>query len=145
MLHIDDCQNWQRAGERVRIALAQVGDTITAVEFLLLSTPEETAAVPFAGSPTITLDGEDLFPGETGSSSPAALMPHPDWARACAHGSASNWSKRSRPMDADALTVCSCCGRELPRRKVHSLEGGAAYICRRCGMWVALWWRGDTH
>lgn len=63
VLHIDDCQNWQRAGERVRIALVQVGDTTSAVEFRLLGTPEEAAAVPFAGSPTITLDGEDLFPG----------------------------------------------------------------------------------
>ena len=63
VLHIDDCQNWEQAGERVTIALARLGDTRTAVEFRLLSTKEETAAVPFAGSPTITLDGEDLFPG----------------------------------------------------------------------------------
>ncbi len=63
VLHIDDCQNWEEAGERVTIALARMGDTTTAVEFRLLSTQEETAAVPFAGSPTIMLDGEDLFPG----------------------------------------------------------------------------------
>lgn len=33
---------------------------------------------------------------------------------------------------------CSCCRRELPRRKLHALEDGNAYICRRCGLWVAL-------
>lgn len=33
---------------------------------------------------------------------------------------------------------CSCCGRELPRRKLHALEDRNAYICRRCGLWVAL-------
>ncbi len=63
MLHIDDCQNWEEAGKRVTIALARRGDTTTAVEFRLLSTPEEAASVPFAGSPTVTLDGDDLFPG----------------------------------------------------------------------------------
>ncbi len=48
-------------------------------------------------------------------------------------------------MNDEPTAVCSCCGRELPRRKVHALESGAAYICRRCGMWVALRWRGDGH
>ena len=43
----------------------------------------------------------------------------------------------------DTLVACSCCGRDLPRSKVHALEDGKALICRRCGLWVALWWRGD--
>jgi len=46
-------------------------------------------------------------------------------------------------MRTDAFVVCSCCGRDLPRRKVHALNGGAAYICRRCGLWVALRRQGN--
>lgn len=46
-------------------------------------------------------------------------------------------------MSDDVEFHCSCCGRELPREKLHSLNGGAAYICRRCGRWVAFLWRGD--
>ncbi|MFP3466880.1 hypothetical protein [Leifsonia sp. SIMBA_070] len=34
----------------------------------MLSTPEQAALVPFAGSPTITVDGEDLFPSDGGTS-----------------------------------------------------------------------------
>ncbi len=62
MLHIDDCQNWVEAGDRVKAALGRIGDVSTPVEFRLLRTAEEAARVTFAGSPTITLDGEDLFP-----------------------------------------------------------------------------------
>ena len=48
-------------------------------------------------------------------------------------------------MNDEQTVVCSCCGRDLPGRKVHALEGGAAYIRRRCGLWVAWRWRGDAH
>jgi hypothetical protein len=34
------------------------------VDFRLLSTPDEAARTPFAGSPTISVNGEDLFPSE---------------------------------------------------------------------------------
>lgn len=37
---------------------------------------------------------------------------------------------------------CSCCGRSKPRAALHALNGGA-YICRRCGLWVALRLRSD--
>ena len=63
VLHIDDCSNWVEAGARVKAALERVGDATGSVDFRLLRTPGEAAAVPFAGSPTITIDGEDLFPG----------------------------------------------------------------------------------
>lgn len=39
---------------------------------------------------------------------------------------------------------CSCCGRSKPRRALHALDGGASYICRPCGLWVALRLKGDT-
>lgn len=62
VLHIEECPNWEHAGDRVREALAELGDTATTVSFRLLRTPEDAASVAFAGSPTITADGEDLFP-----------------------------------------------------------------------------------
>ncbi|WP_345802219.1 thioredoxin family protein [Microbacterium sp. AZCO] len=64
VLHIDDCPNWKRADDRIRQALDHLRDTTTLVECRLIHTREEADALPFAGSPTITLDDEDLFPGE---------------------------------------------------------------------------------
>jgi predicted SprT family Zn-dependent metalloprotease len=46
-------------------------------------------------------------------------------------------------MTEEGQLYCACCGRDLPREKLHSLNVGAAYICRRCGRWVAFLWRGD--
>ncbi|MEO7349393.1 MAG: hypothetical protein ABIW32_06005 [Terrimesophilobacter sp.] len=62
LLHIDECPNWKQAGERLRAALDKVGRTGDIIDNVLLRTPEEAAQYPFAGSPTILLDGEDPFP-----------------------------------------------------------------------------------
>lgn len=64
VLHIDQCPNWEEAGGRLRTALNMTGHGDTVISFRLLRTPEDAAHVPFAGSPTITLDGEDLFPSD---------------------------------------------------------------------------------
>ncbi|MES2094961.1 MAG: thioredoxin family protein [Actinomycetota bacterium] len=50
---------WARAFEVVLDAFHRPE---TEVNYRLLSTSEDAAAVPFAGSPTILIDGEDLFP-----------------------------------------------------------------------------------
>lgn len=62
LLHIADCPNWAETGRRLRLALAATGHDEVPIDYRLLETPEEAAAVPFAGSPTITVDGTDLFP-----------------------------------------------------------------------------------
>jgi hypothetical protein len=62
VLHIEDCPNWVEAGSRLREAFRATGLAETPITYRLLSTPEEAAQVPFAGSPTITIDGKDLFP-----------------------------------------------------------------------------------
>jgi hypothetical protein len=64
ILHIDDCPNWQEAGARVRQALQELGAPEVPVTFTLLSTVEEAAARPFAGSPTVLIDGVDAFPSD---------------------------------------------------------------------------------
>lgn len=62
VLHIDECPNWEEAGGRLRNALTVTGHGDVEIGFLLLRTSEDAVRVPFAGSPTITVDGEDLFP-----------------------------------------------------------------------------------
>lgn len=46
-------------------------------------------------------------------------------------------------MTAEPDETCTCCGRSLPRRKLHALGEGGVFICRRCGWWVALRLRRD--
>jgi hypothetical protein len=62
ILHIDECPNWVEAGRRVQEALDRRGLFDIAVTYRLLVSPEDAAAVPFAGSPTILFDGSDAFP-----------------------------------------------------------------------------------
>src|SRR4051812_43688725 len=63
VVHIVDCPNWALAGDRLREALNVTGFGETPIRYRLLESPEDAAAVPFAGSPTILVDGDDLFPG----------------------------------------------------------------------------------
>jgi len=96
----------------------------------------------FAGSPTIYADGIDLFDGADGRGSlacrvyrtPEGLAGSPTVEQLIA---------AIRERDAAGDVVCSCCGRVYSRSKVHSLHHGSAYICRRCGFWIAVQWRGD--
>jgi len=62
VLHIDECPSWAKAVVRTREALDQLGLGDVPVTPRLLHTPEEAAATAFAGSPTITVAGVDLFP-----------------------------------------------------------------------------------
>jgi len=62
VLHIDDCPNWAEASSRLTTALRNVGIPDTEVRFVVLRTREDASRVPFAGSPTIVVDGDDLFP-----------------------------------------------------------------------------------
>ncbi|MFE6736335.1 hypothetical protein [Microbacterium sp. NPDC057650] len=63
VLHIDGCPSTEIAVAGVHEAAASLGLDVT-VATRLLRTPEDAAAAAFAGSPTILVDGEDLFPSE---------------------------------------------------------------------------------
>lgn len=76
VLHIDECPNWVAVGSRLRDALDAAGLTNVKVEYHLLSTPDDAAQVPFAGSPTILIDGEDAFPGGERTTELACRMYH---------------------------------------------------------------------
>jgi hypothetical protein len=63
LLHIAGCPSWVEAGRRVSEALREAGHDGAVLRYRLIQTEEDAAAVQFAGSPTITLNGNDLFPG----------------------------------------------------------------------------------
>ena len=63
LLHIAECPSWVEAGRRVSEALRETGHEATELRYRAISTEEDAEEVPFAGSPTITMNGEDLFPG----------------------------------------------------------------------------------
>lgn len=67
VLHIDDCANWEEAGLRLRAALRSSGQDEAIIRFRLIRTPEDATGTAFAGSPTIAIDGVDLFPSDGGT------------------------------------------------------------------------------
>ena len=61
ILYFDGCPTYLRAEEILRGVLAQEG-VEAEVELGAVNTDEEAQRLRFAGSPTIRVDGEDLFP-----------------------------------------------------------------------------------
>lgn len=61
VLYFADCPNWRDAGQRLRQALDRIGRADVEVGFVAVETEADAASVGFAGSPTFTLDGVDLF------------------------------------------------------------------------------------
>ncbi len=64
VLHIDECPNWHEAGRRTESVLRALGHADVKVSYRLLASPEEASQTVFAGSPTIAVNGEDLFPSD---------------------------------------------------------------------------------
>jgi len=62
VVHIDECPNWETTGDRVQAVLGRLGLPDVPVEFVLVETLVDAAAVGFAGSPTVLVDGEDVVP-----------------------------------------------------------------------------------
>jgi hypothetical protein len=63
LLHIDKCPHSAGARGRVEAALAGLGHGDVEVHMRLLQSAADTLGTGFAGSPTITIDGADIFPG----------------------------------------------------------------------------------
>lgn len=61
LLYFDDCPSWQTALEHLRAALADLG-LATDVHLTRVQTDIEAIEQRFVGSPTIRVEGEDLFP-----------------------------------------------------------------------------------
>jgi len=58
--YFDGCPNWTIAAERLA-AIAQSDPDMT-VTHLLVETPEDAEAIGFRGSPSILVNGTDMFP-----------------------------------------------------------------------------------
>lgn len=63
VLHIHQCPSWIETGVRLKDALEAAGLSGDDIEFRVIETAQEAAAVQFFGSPTILLDGVDAFTG----------------------------------------------------------------------------------
>jgi hypothetical protein len=61
VLYFDGCPTYRAAEEILRGVLAQE-DAEAEVELVAVNTDEEAQRLRFPGSPTIRVDGEDLFP-----------------------------------------------------------------------------------
>lgn len=63
MLYFDGCPNWVECGDRVNAAVATANLADVEVAYRRINDSNEAATVPFAGSPTILIDGADAFGG----------------------------------------------------------------------------------
>lgn len=78
LLYIDDCPNSQRASELIAAALGELGNAGVEVVRTLVKTADDLEGTVFAGSPTITLDGVDLFPGTPVTEVSCRVYPTPE-------------------------------------------------------------------
>ena len=62
--YFDGCPNWKAAAERLAVIAAERPDIM--VEHRLVETPEDAETVGFRGSPSILVNGTDLFPDPAG-------------------------------------------------------------------------------
>lgn len=61
LLYFDDCPSWRTGLDHLRSALSDTGIDET-VELIRVETDEEAEAWQFQGSPTIRVNGRDIFP-----------------------------------------------------------------------------------
>ena len=61
LVYLDGCPNWQLARQRFRQVLDQMGRADVPISELRVETAEEAMAAGFAGSPTMLIDGRELF------------------------------------------------------------------------------------
>jgi hypothetical protein len=66
LLYFDGCPTYRVAEKTLRGVLAQK-DVEAEVELVAVNTNEEAQRLRFPGSPTICVDGEDLFPAPEGA------------------------------------------------------------------------------
>ena len=62
LVYLDGCPNWPVAWKRLRAVLDRTGRADMPINWVRVVTEEEAISTGFAGSPTILIDGTDLFP-----------------------------------------------------------------------------------
>jgi hypothetical protein len=63
LLYFEGCPSWQVAFERLRRALDATGHNGASIQLTRVESAREITETGFAGSPTLLVDGQDLFPG----------------------------------------------------------------------------------
>jgi hypothetical protein len=63
VVYFDGCPCWRTADERLAEALTRIGRPDVPVTRVQVESETDARASGFAGSPTIMIDGVDLFPG----------------------------------------------------------------------------------
>ena len=63
VVYFQSCPSWREAGSRLRLALDRLGRHDVTISYVPVATEAQAAAAGFRGSPTILIDGADLFPG----------------------------------------------------------------------------------
>lgn len=66
LVYFRGCPNWRLAEERLYAALEALGRTDVEVRLRLVAQPADAEAAGLHGSPTVLVNGEDLFPWDTG-------------------------------------------------------------------------------
>jgi ABC-2 type transport system permease protein len=74
LLYFDGCPGYRKAERNLKDALSREGNR-SEVEQVAVSTNEEAEALKFPGSPTVRVDGQDLFPSPAGE--------REDWRLGC--------------------------------------------------------------
>jgi hypothetical protein len=62
VVYFDGCPSWRTARERLGEALTRIGRQDVPVGLVEVRSAADAMVTGFAGSPTILVDGEDLFP-----------------------------------------------------------------------------------
>lgn len=81
LLYFDDCPSWRQAAEQLE-DLANEFDL--EIDLELVDTPEAADRLRFHGSPSILVDGQDLFPThDAGVGLSCRIYPTPDGPAGC--------------------------------------------------------------
>lgn len=109
LLYFDGCPSHVPAGEALRKALAGEGIEAT-VDLVAVNTEAEARRLRFPGSPTVRLDGEDLFPAG-GAHGPD------EWGLRCRVYATPEGLKGSptAPMLREALRLALPAGKKPPK------------------------------
>ena len=62
LLYLDGCRGHEKAGLALEDSLAQEEHAWSGFELVAVNTDEDAQRLRFPGSPTIRVDGQDLFP-----------------------------------------------------------------------------------
>ena len=61
--YFNGCPHWQLAEQRLRHAIADLGREDVEISFQRIDSPDEAEQLSFHGSPTLLVNGRDVFAG----------------------------------------------------------------------------------